>query len=123
MDRFNLPEDSFYNYESPITKVIQQVEQDLFRQEEDALILEVNRKIGFDIDKDRLIKALQYDSDQYHKGYKDGLKDNFNHNLESIRAKIKNEIILHDEFFDDLNNMELLLDIIDAIFNRYKETE
>ena len=35
---------------------------------------EVRQNIGYDIDKDELIKALNYDRDQYNKGYVDGIK-------------------------------------------------
>ena len=117
MSKFDLSEETFYDYESPITKVIQQVEQDVIRQEEDALVCEVSRKIGFDIDKDRLIKALQYDSDQYDKGYLDGLRCNFNSTLNAMRAKVKNEIILHDECFNEISDMQLLLGVIDTLFD------
>lgn len=42
------------------------------------------RKVGVNVDKSELIKALQYDRDQYAKGYEDGK----NEILDKIRAEI-----------------------------------
>lgn len=36
-------------------------------------VIEIIRKMGIDITKEGLIKALQYDRNQYEKGYQDGL--------------------------------------------------
>ena len=36
---------------------------------------EVRKKIGYQIDKAELIKALNYDREQYDKGYYDGCRD------------------------------------------------
>ena len=58
-------------YESPIEKVVKEV----MKQDEEHLMYSVEQTIGYAIDKEELIKALQYDRNQYEKGYEDGLKD------------------------------------------------
>ena len=42
---------------------------------EEKHILECVQRMGVDIDKDELLKALAYDRDQYKKGYADGAKE------------------------------------------------
>lgn len=61
-------------YESPIKVIIDDICSDAKKKEEDY-IMECVHKIGVDVDKDELVKALQYDRQQYDKGYEDGFKD------------------------------------------------
>ena len=62
-------------YESPI-KIIESamdsISKSLIKEKEDAIILEVKRKLGVDVDRSELLHALQYDRFQYDKGYDDG---------------------------------------------------
>ena len=48
-------------------------QQELQTQQDNELILQCSRAVGFEINKDELITAISYDRDQYNKGYKDGL--------------------------------------------------
>lgn len=62
-------------YNSPINIVSQWVDEQIKeqqKQEENAIVAEITRKIGVDVDKDELIRALNYDRHQYEKGYADG---------------------------------------------------
>lgn len=62
-------------YESPITLISQWVDEqvkEMQKQEETAIMTEITRKIGVDVDKDELIRALNYDRQQYEKGFNDG---------------------------------------------------
>jgi hypothetical protein len=61
-----------YNYESPITRIQNQLLKEMVKKEEDQFMCEVRQTIGYNIDKAELIKALNYDRDQYEKGYQDG---------------------------------------------------
>ena len=63
-------------WESPIRII----EENLQTQIKDEVFSAI-RRAGFDIDKDELIKALNYDRKQYEKGFRDGY------------AKAKSEII------------------------------
>lgn len=60
-------------YESPITKYMRDIETQIREAEDEQLMYEVKQAIGFAVDKQELIKALEYDRDQYNKGYEDGL--------------------------------------------------
>ena len=53
--------------ESPIHDVIKQM-----NEEKENYIYQCVADIGVNIDKSELIKALQYDRDQYEQGYRDG---------------------------------------------------
>lgn len=63
-------------YESPITQIIADISSQVRETQDGRLIYEVQQAIGYEIDKEELIKALNYDREQYQKGYKDGCKDN-----------------------------------------------
>ena len=63
-------------YESPITLNIADISSQIREAQAGHLMYEVQQAIGYDIDKEELIKALNYDREQYQKGYKDGRKDN-----------------------------------------------
>ena len=58
------------DYESPIKIAMTQTRNQL----EDG-ILKAVRDVGIYVDKERLLRALQYDSDQYYKGYNDRDKE------------------------------------------------
>lgn len=57
-------------YQSPITLIVQEVETKI----ENDIITAV-QKYGISVDKEELLKALNYDRDQYAKGYADAKKD------------------------------------------------
>lgn len=58
-------------YESPITRFAEDIMTDIVKREEGYLVESVH-KVGFDINKEELEKALRYDRDQYEKGFADG---------------------------------------------------
>lgn len=70
-------------YESPINLIFQDIETQMVQKEE-QMILNAIRKCDVVVDKNELIKAIEYDRNQYSKGYKDGVKDA----LDKIKAKI-----------------------------------
>ena len=63
-------------YESPI-EVFQSIEMHsgLFDEEKDSMIYKAVQRVGVNVDKDELLKALQYDRQQYQKGYADGIEE------------------------------------------------
>lgn len=61
-------------YKSPIT-VLESFMDDIMEQRDDKIVAIVQSKIDVDVDKDELIRALQYDRNQYNAGYKDGKAD------------------------------------------------
>ena len=61
-------------YESPIEIFLSEIETSI-KQEEENAVLEAVVSVGVNVDKEELIKALQYDRGQYEKGYADGCRD------------------------------------------------
>lgn len=66
-------------YESPIelnfmNDRIDALIKEVARQQEQNIYSAVHR-IGIHVDQDELIRALQYDRNQYDKGYKDGARE------------------------------------------------
>ena len=64
------------SYESPVSIYTKAVEK-LRDSFDDAIHEAIEIKTGIKVDRDELIKALQYDRDQYKKGYADGQKDGY----------------------------------------------
>lgn len=69
--------DDFMNaeeYTPPIEiyQTIEQVNRDFIKNQENEVMMQINQYVN--VDKDELIKALNYDRDQYHKGFEDGAR-------------------------------------------------
>ena len=62
-------------YESPIQRIISDIQTQMQKDEEKQLMATITQKIDYEVDRDELIKALQYDRKQYDKGYIDGKRD------------------------------------------------
>lgn len=60
-------------YESPI-KIIDDIVSQV-NMELEGDILKIVRRVNVDVDEEELLKALQYDRDQYKRGYEDGKRD------------------------------------------------
>lgn len=61
-------------YEIPIIQtMVSDITEQIVKEQEDQIMYQFRQTIGYDINKDELIKALQYDRDQYQKGYADAL--------------------------------------------------
>lgn len=78
-----IPEDALAKmyYEPPIEIIRRDLEM---RIENDTM--KVIQQNGIVVDKDKLIKALKYDRDQYIKGFQDGKQDNFEELIEQVRT-------------------------------------
>lgn len=63
------------SYESPITAVYEQIETQINQDFENRIMAEVKMKVDVNVDKDEIIKALNYDRRQYEKGYADAKKE------------------------------------------------
>lgn len=63
-------------YEAPIE--IMKCVENVIKEENEFIENEVYQrvlKVGVNVDKEELIKALKYDREQYNKGYADGIKE------------------------------------------------
>ena len=83
-------------YECPITKYISDIQEQIDEQIEEQLMIGIKRSIGFDINKDELIKALKYDREQYSKGYKDG-KIEMLEKVKQVREENQGELFIMAE--------------------------
>lgn len=86
MSIWELPKDH-YNWESPVTKIFGDIHNEINRQDEEIWYT-IEQAIGYKVDKEELIKALQYDRNQYEKGYNDGIKVTFVSELEKIKTEL-----------------------------------
>lgn len=81
-------------YESPIMINVTTPVYESINKSKDEYVLHACQKIGVDISKEELIKALQYDRSQYEKGYADGLayKPPVETNADLIRTMTDEEL-------------------------------
>ena len=61
-------------YENPIEKIMGEIQSQVIENDENHLLCSVNQSIGYNVNKEELLKALQYDRHQYDKGYSDAIK-------------------------------------------------
>ena len=117
-------------YESPINQYLIDVQNQLTEQRENAIVQTVTETVGFDIDKEELIKALNYDRNQYKKGYSDG-RDDALKLVYKIRDKISYENCLlgrykgsADSWVEiESNTYKSVLDMIDNMLKEYEPIE
>lgn len=64
--------DPMAGYESPITVRIHQIAQEIEKRKENEIVCHIEEALGFDINRDELVKAMNYDRDQYKQGFKAG---------------------------------------------------
>ncbi len=68
-EQFEYPGNIMNDWESPITILQRQIQN----QQENAILSAV-LECGITVDKDELIKAINYDRNQYRKGFEDGYR-------------------------------------------------
>ena len=77
-----------FGYQSPISQIYKDVEYK-FKEDMENKTMEAVHHFGISVDKEELIKALQYDRNQYDKGYSEG-RASIVEELEKIKADIDN---------------------------------
>lgn len=92
-------------YKSPIELIMSKTKTSL----EDMIYAHI-QEIGIIADKDELIKALQYDRNQYEKGWEDGCNEKLREFAEEIKLAFYNE-------FDEIIP-SIMSDKIDEILKR-----
>lgn len=104
-------------YKSPIDlmRTMQtQIETDI-----ETHVLTAIERVGVHVDKDELIKALQYDRNQYDKGFDDGRKETAKEVLQELKNRIVKAIYqyynengggyyLAEDVIDDINDIAYL---------------
>jgi len=102
-------------YESPINLIYGDF-QTKVSENNDMVVLKVIQKVGVDVDKNELIRALNYDREQYERGYAEG------RNAEYLKRKdmlwdIRNQITMLSVF-----NRENVIAVIDSYLKQEEET-
>jgi hypothetical protein len=69
---------SLDGYESPIFVAVKNFADEILEKRENEWIAKIGEEVGFCIDKNELVKALNYERDQYSKGYSHGYKAGYN---------------------------------------------
>jgi hypothetical protein len=92
-------------YKSPI-EIVKTVSQQMIKREEE-MILKAIVNCGVQVDKEELIKALEYDRRQYDKGFRDGaieFAERLKNKLTSCAKTIdgKHEYLICDSDIDNL---------------------
>ena len=125
MSRLELPkEPKFYNYESPITRAVKEITGELMKQEEAECMTIITREVGYSVDKSELIKALNYDREQYDKGYRDGVMETFKAELEEIKKRIEQNLEQYrftDLYSPHFDLMVKTSDVMNIMDNHIKE--
>ena len=75
-------------YKSPIDVYITNIQTQLLEQQENQ-IYQAIQKCGVNVDEVELIKALNYDRNQYQKGYNDAVEEFTNELLEKFEEHYK----------------------------------
>lgn len=70
-------------YESPINIIFGNM-----RTELEGTVFEAIQEVHVDVDRDELIKALQYDRRQYERGYSDGYSVGAKDALEKFKSEL-----------------------------------
>ncbi len=81
-------------WESPVNifEIHEPIVEEINKKTEETVFKAIHR-VGVDVNKEELIKAMQYDRNQYEKGYKDGYADAI------------------DEFTNELENHSIYADV------------
>lgn len=80
-------------WESPI-----QFLQTQMQMETDGEMLRAVQKVGVNVDKEELIRALAYDRGQYYKGYKDGVNAVCERIEELLTNKLREYVYSQDSY-------------------------
>lgn len=103
-------------YKSPVTSVFDDIKMEIVKHQEHDMYVAV-QKYGIDVDKEELMKALQYDREQYEQGYEDAVKHIADNIIKKLRTKQRGYLDLYDEYMDgeDYRMSLLLEEVIDIV--------
>jgi hypothetical protein len=103
-------------YESPINFVFGDIQTQVVKQQENEMYMAV-QKCGVDVDKEELMKALQYDREQYKRGYEDAVRQVKEDIIKELMTQREWYLNLYAEFMDgeDYRSSLLLEKVIDIV--------
>ena len=92
-------------YESPVNVIYgemqTQIEGDVFK---------AIQNVGIDVNKEELIKAMQYDREQYSKGYSDGYVKGIDEFISRLEKHTQENWIDHQEYGITWSDIEQIVD-------------
>ena len=113
-----------FGYESPVNIIMGQVEQEIKQiqnETENTIMSEIRQQLGVYVDKEELVKALQYDRNQYDKGYSDG-RASMAEELKIAEEKVINNLnSLKGNWGCDYHKNGVISDCISAVHNSFEE--
>ena len=104
-------------YKSPIEMIYGELQTQMV-QEDEKMVMKAIRKVGVNVDKEELIKALQYDRNQYTRGYEDGKNDAIDEISAEIEQKIIKRPYMDFKEWERCHN-DTILEVLDII-DKYK---
>lgn len=102
-------------YESPLNLIYQDIERQIVQKQEQTILNAIS-KCDVVVDKEELIKAINYDRNQYSKGYKDGVSDV----LDKLKEDIKN---IRDNPLYNMVSRDTILEIVLEKIDMLAESE
>lgn len=88
-------------WESPVNiyEIHEPIVEEINKHTEETIFKAIHR-VGVDVNKEELIKAMQYDRNQYEKGYKDGYSDA----IDELQAYKKGDCMNDCEHYDNCSD-------------------
>jgi hypothetical protein len=100
-------------YESPIEIITKQI-----RTQSEDNVFKVIQEQGIFVNKEELVKALEYDRNQYQKGYADGLLNNTNNVIDEFAERLKKRLYNKPSIFTQ--QRYIVVDEIDSLVEEMK---
>ena len=106
-----------FGYKSPITRIMSDIQTQIIQEGENQVFQAV-QNCDVMVDREELIKALQYDRGQYEKGYKDGAIAE----LEKIKVEVQEMSNANPSYWYtcDVVDRAYLIDMIDERISELK---
>ena len=105
-------------YECPIKFNFGDIQMQIMKQQENEVYMAI-QKCGVDVDKEELKRALQYDREQYEKGYEDAVREVKEDIIQKLMSQREWYLNLYSEFLDGEDYRSSLL--LDKIVEIVKE--
>ena len=100
-------------YIAPIILTQEQVRDAIVKQTEDEIVCEIQHQLGIDIDKEELLKALNYDRNQYNEGYSDGKCAGYQEALNDLKSEIQDLYVGYRHGYEIMADVLRILDKLD----------
>ena len=86
MDNIN---SDLLGYDSPIFMAVKRHCDEIIEKRENEFVARIEEEVGFHIDKEELVKALNYERDEYSKGYRYGYNEGYQKGRDDVIEELK----------------------------------